>query len=72
MRTMLTTTVVILCVINRAAPIAAQPAPAPVPERVEVARRLVLQGQVAVGGGLWGLGVRAAVGIHVPLGGVTR
>lgn len=38
----------------------------------QVARRLVLQGQVAVGGGPWGVGVRAAVGIHVPLGRVTR
>lgn len=38
----------------------------------QVARRLVLQGQVAVAGALWGVGLRAAVGLHVPLGRVTR
>lgn len=38
----------------------------------QVARRLVLQSQVALVGGPWGVGVRAAVGIHVPLGRVTR
>lgn len=38
----------------------------------QVARRLVLQGQVAVGGAPWGVGLRAAVGFQVPLGRVTR
>jgi hypothetical protein len=38
----------------------------------QVARRLVLQGQVAVVGGAWGVGVRAAFGIHVPLGRMIR
>lgn len=38
----------------------------------QLARRLVLQAQVAVGVSPWGVALRAAVGLHVPLGRVTR
>ena len=38
----------------------------------QVARRLVLQGQVAVGVSQWGVGLRAAAGFHMPIGRVTR